>query len=203
MLPRPFTLIAYYECPISADEPRRIPPHRLLIEPLVLAAQEIRVFQSPKYTIEVPMPPNTMLKKGQWQLDQTKELVRGFETFWNAGAWRRGAINLRVNRDAVQWVEILHWTEYGGVPSSRFQIKKSTPLSAVNYCDVNAVDSTVVFSFSASNGIQWVDVWADNSYIVQLNDLAQSTCRKFVRACEIGKYPSEIVYNEDDYRQRI
>ncbi len=149
------------------------------------------------------MPPHRELKRGQYQLDQAQELVRGWEGFWNAGAWRRGAITLRINRESINWEDLFQWTEYGGVWSSRNQIKKGTPTTAISYCDTNANAEIIVVSLSASNGIQWMDIWADISQCVELDELAQATCRNFVREVEMGKYPREIVYNVPEYRELI
>ncbi len=203
MIARPFFVKAYFQCPFSADELHRIPPHRLIIEPLVAVSDEICVFQNPKYAIEVPMPPHKELKRGCYQLDQTRELVRGWERFWNAGSWRRGAITLRLNRHSINWEDLFLWTEYGGVWSSRNEIRKGTPTIAITYCDSNAVDSIVVVSLSASNGIQWMDIWADVSACVELDKLAQATCRNFVREVEMGKFQREIVYNVPAYRELV
>jgi hypothetical protein len=203
VIPRPFFVNAYFECPISADELLRIPPHRLIIEPLVAVSDEICVFQNPTYEIEVSMPPHKELNRGRYRLHKTQELVRGWERFWNAGSWRRGAITLRLNRESVNWEDLFIWTEYGGVWSSREQIKKGTPANAVSYCDANAVDSIVVVSLSASNGIQWMDIWAEVSACVELDELAQATCRNFVREVEMGKFPGEIVYNVPEYRKLV
>jgi len=188
---------------MSADERKRIPPYRLLIEPLVAVTDEILVFQNPNYPIEVPMPPHKELKRGRYQLDQTQEVVRGWERFWNAGAWRRGAITLRLERGSINWEDLFLWTEYGGVWSSRHQIKKGTPTTAIAYCDKYAVESTVVVCLSASNGIQWMDIWADESACVEIEEQAQATCRHFVRKVEKGKFPREIVYNIPTYRDLI
>ncbi len=203
MNPRPFFVGAYFECPFSADEVKRIPPHRLIIEPLIAASEEVCVFQNPKYAIEVPLPPHKELRIGRYLLDKTQELVRGWERFWNAGSWRRGAITLRLNGESVKWEDLFFWTEYGGVWSSRYQLEKGTPRSAIAYCDTSAVNSTVVVSFSASNGIQWMDIWSDVSMCAKLNEIAQANCRNFVREVEIGKFPRELVYNVSAYRDLI
>ena len=203
LIPRPFFVGAYFECPMGASEKKRIPPHRLLIEPLVAATDEILVFQNPKYPIEVPMPPHNDLKRGRYQLDQIQTVVRGWERFWNAGAWRRGAITLRLERGSIDWKDLFLWTEYGGIWSSRHQIKKGTPTSAITYCDKNAVNSTVVVSLTASNGIQLLDIWSDASACMELHEQAQATCRNFVREVDTGKFPREIVYNVPTYRDLI
>ena len=48
-----------------------------------------------------------------------------------------------------------------------------------------------------------MDIWADVTACVQLDQLAQSTCRNFVREAEVGKFSREIVYNIPDYRELI
>ena len=95
------------------------------------------------------------------------------------------------------------WTEYGGIRSSRHQIKKGTPTAAITYCDKNAVDSTVVVCLSASNGIQWLDILADASACMELCEQAQATCSNFVREVETDKFPREIVDNVLTYRDFI
>ncbi len=38
-----------------------------------------------------------------------------------------------------------------------------------------------------------MDIWADVSACVELDKLAQATCRNFVREVEMGKFQREIV----------
>lgn len=200
MSPRPFFVSPYFECPFGADEARRIPPHRLVIEPLVRSANEIRVFQNLKYPVEVELPPHFKEHSGRYCLDLSHELVRGWERFWNVGCWRRGAVTLRIPIASIDWSEVFSWTEYGGVWASRYQIAKSTPKGAINYCDKNAVASNVVVCLSASNGIKEMDVWCDVGDCAAMDQLAQSSCRHFVREVEIGKFAREIVYDISEYR---
>jgi hypothetical protein len=108
-----------------------------------------------------------------------------------------------LERALINWEDLFLWTEYGGIWSSRHQIKKGTPTSAITCCDKNAVDSTVVVCLSASNRIQWLDIWADASSGMELHEQAQATCRNFVREVETGKFPREIVYNMLTYRDLI
>jgi hypothetical protein len=199
---RPFFIKSYFECPSWPEVAERIPPHKLVIEPLVAAALEIRVYQKEGYEFEVPLPPHTVQQSTR-VLDLTAEIVRGWEKFWNSGMWRRGAVAVKCNSARIDWNELFIWTEYGGVWSSRHQIQKGTPSGAVTYCDKHAVGETVVFCLSASNGIQWIDVWSDPSQAQQLDQLAQSTCRHFVRSIEQGKYPREIIYNDGSYRNNV
>lgn len=199
---RPFSIEPYFECPSWPEVARRIPPHKLVIEPLVSAAQEIRVYQKRGYEFEVPLPPHTK-QRSTLVLDLSAELVRGWEEFWNSGWWKRGGVTIKCDYSQIDWSEFFPWTEYGGVWSSPHQIQKGTPSGAVTYCDKHAVGQAVVFCLSASNGIQWLDVWCDPSRAQRLDRLAQSTCRHFVRSIEQGKFPREIIYNEDAYRNNV
>lgn len=199
---RPFFVKAYFECPMGAGTGERIPPHKLVIEPLVSAAQEIRVYQKRGYEFEVPLPPHTK-QKSTLVLDLSAELVLGYEKFWNSGWWKRGGVTIKCDSTQVDWENLFLWTEYGGVWSSCHQIQKGTPSGAVTYCDKHAVGQTAVFCLSASNGIQWLDVWSDPSQAQQLDRLARSKCRHFVRSIEQEKYPREIIYNEESYRSNV
>ncbi len=46
-----------------------------------------------------------------------------------------------------------------------------------------------------------MDVWAEASVRVELNELGQATCCNCVPEVEIGKFPREIVYNVPEYRE--
>ena len=48
-----------------------------------------------------------------------------------------------------------------------------------------------------------MDIWADNNACIDLDRLAQSTCRKFVRQLQIGKHPQELVCDVPAYREMI
>lgn len=195
--PRPF-LLELYPRPVDSGElEKRIPPHRLVAEPLLREAVELSVHGRGRGT-GVRVPPG--IRRGDaLYLDLATEVLRGWESFWNASAWERGAILIKVKKSQIDWAEVFSWTQYGGQWASRRQLTKSTPESAIRYADTEARGEFVVLSLSASNGIQWAAVWSDPAECDELNELAKSRCRHFVRWAESGKFEREIVYDRDSY----
>jgi hypothetical protein len=202
MIARPFFVMPYFQCPRRPDVYSRIPPHRLVIEPLVAVAAEICVHQKRVYELEIPIPPHEK-RRSAWVLNLSAELVRGWETFWNAGCWARGSISLKLPAERIDWEGIFSWTQYGGVWSSKRQMLKGTPSEALTYSDRNAAGDMAVACFSASNGIQFMDLWFDAAKCDRMNQLARDTCRSFVRFIEHGKYPREIIYDRAPYNEMV
>ncbi len=200
LMPRPFSLNLYFEYPIGNEVHSRIPPHPLVIEPLVEASIEICVHQKRAHEIEIPIPPHSKARS-YLVLDQSVEQVRGWEAFWNSGAWKRGGITLKIVHEQVDWSKLFSWTEYGGISSSTYQLLKGTPSSAVSYANKNAKGDFAVACFSASNGIQWMDLWFDQEVAERMDLLAQESCRHFVRSIEQGKYPREIIQDRPPYTE--
>ncbi len=94
-------------CPgslIGNEESKRVPAHRLIVQPLIAAASEIRIFSMPKDTeIRTLIGPIIVDQRGTIELDLTKELVKGYEALWNATSWRRGAIAIRLRASQLNW----------------------------------------------------------------------------------------------------
>ncbi len=197
---RPFFVQPYFECPIGTEIHRRNPAHPLIIGPLVKASIEICVHQKRGYDFKVPIPPHKKFRSHR-VLDQSAELVRGWEAFWNSGFWKRGSITLKLDCEQVDWPKLLSWTQYGGVWSSTHQILKGNPSGAVSYSSNNAKGDFAVACFSASNGIEWLDLWFDEGVAGRMDLLAQESCRHFVRFVEHGKFPREIIQDRPPYTE--
>jgi len=197
---RPFLIKPYFECLSGSEIHSRIPPHPLVVAPLIKASVEICVHQKRGLEIEVPIPPHRKVGS-HLLLDSSEELLRGWEAFWNSGWWKRGSITLKLDRGKVDWAELFSWTEYGGVWSSTHQIRKGTPAGAIAYCEKNARGDIAVVCFSASNGIEWLDLWFDEEVAEMMEDLAQRNCCHFVRFIEQGKFPREIIQDRSPYTE--
>ena len=197
---RPFFIKPYFECPVGTEVHSRFPAHPLIIEPLIRASIEICVHQRRGCEIEVPIPPHQKLRS-HLVLDRSVELVRGWEAFWNSGGGKRGGITLKIDHERVDWAKLFSWTEYGGVWSSTHQILKGTPAGAVSYSNKNARGEFELACFSASNGIQWLDLWFDEEVAGRMDLLAQESCRQFVRFIEHGAFSREIIQDRPPYTE--
>lgn len=197
-LHRPFVLTIYPGWFNRADPGARIPPHRLVLEPLVAAANEIVVHRNSRHKFEIPLPPH--VKRGNdCVLDRSPDLVANWPGFWNSGCWQRGSISIVVPVAAVDWVSLYSASEFCGTRSSRGELLKSYPLSAISYAEQTAKDGLAVFCLSASNGIEVMDVWTPAALCEGLAAQAQLTCRHFVRFVENGKFSREIVVDRPPY----
>ena len=174
-----------------------LPPHRFVLKPLLDVAVEVSV-RGRILDPALPVPP-AVRKQSVLYLDLTRDVLTGWEWFWNANAWARGAILITVPRQRVDWATLFSWTEYTGVWASRWQIAKGTPRTAISHADKAARGEAVIISLSASNGIEHADVWSDPGTCRELDALARAHCRRFVRACEVGKYEREIVVDRPPY----
>ncbi|MGL4398343.1 MAG: hypothetical protein ACRCXD_00620 [Luteolibacter sp.] len=171
-----------------------------MITPLIKASIEICVHQRRGDAIEVPIPPHNKFRS-HLILDRSVELLRGWEAFWNSGSWKRGGITLKLDYQQVDWAKLFSWTQYVGVWSSTHQILKGTPSGAVSYSKKNAMGDFAVASFTASNGIQLLDLWFDDGLAGRMDLLAQESCRHFVRFIENGKFPREIIQDRPPYTE--
>ena len=138
-------------------------------------------------------------KRGHVEVDLSHEVVKGHERFWNAGAWERGAIVLAVTANDEQIGNIFQWCSEPGVLSSLYQIRKASPASAIRYAQAVALAGSTAFLFSASNGIQWMDVFASDAALVRLFAIANEKCRPFKRYVEHNPGQDEIIVDRPPY----
>ena len=196
-----FFVECYFHCPVFDEERLRLPPHKLVIEPIVAAAREIRVYSAPKEgRIRESISEIVLKRRGYLELNLNKTIVRGHEVFWNAGAWQRGAIAIvsDINDDALG--EIFYSCSGPNIWASLYQLKNGTPSSAIQFCKtVCSGGNLTAFLFSASNGIQWMDVFCHSSRLEKLFSLATSKCRPFKRECEANEGCDEIIIDLPPY----
>jgi hypothetical protein len=202
MEPRPFFLRIYPERLVGEAVNQRLPPHRLILEPLISKAAEVVVHQKAAYEFEVPLPRHTVRHRAL-VLEPSAGLVADWPAFWNAGQWKRGAVSIKIAADQVDWDQLFAVSEYGGIWSSRHQILKGSPSGAISYAEKNANDGFAVFSLTASNGILWLNIWLPASICVGVDEHAKAQCGHFVRAIEQGKFSREIVYDRPPYSEVI
>ena len=125
MLQRPFILKLYPYCPLGEEVSERLPPHQLVIEPLLQAASEVVVHQPRGHAFSAEPPPHVK-RRSALVLTNDLNLVRDWPAFWNAGAWARGTISIHVRMALVDWPALFSVTEYVGVWASRYQILKGS-----------------------------------------------------------------------------
>lgn len=187
-------------CPCFADARKRLPAHRLVIEPLVARTHEMRVYGWDKTsTLCDEVLGLGRLKRGHVEVDLDREIVKGHERFWNTGSWDRGAIVLAATPSNDEIGNIFHWCSRPGVLTLLYQLRKISPASAIRYAHAIAAGGSTAFLFSASNGIQRMDVFASDAALVRLFAIAQEKCRPFKRYVEHNPGQDEIIVDRPPY----
>lgn len=186
--------------PLRVERTRRVPAHRLVIEPIVKKATEVRIYASPK-TAEFAAHIWGIGMEGRdhVDIDLSLEVVRAHEWLWNADGWSRGAIVVAARLTDEDFAEIFHWCDGPGTWSSMAEVKKGTPAAATKYARATALNGLTALSFSASNGLQLMDVFPVPEDAIRTFRLAQRTCRRFKRFVEHNPGADEIVVDREPY----
>jgi hypothetical protein len=178
-----------------------LPSHRLVLRPLLAAAVEARIIgRIGDPEILALLSSIAERKRGYVELDVSKELVRGYERLWNTSSWGRGSIVVVCEPARLEPADVLHYCEGPWTWSSRYQMLKGTPRAAVAFAESAAVGGRYAFLFSASNGIEWMEVFAPTHLAAASFETAAKTCRKFKRFVEHNPdAQDEIIVDRSPY----
>lgn len=181
----------------------RLPPHGLVLEPLLARADEVRVYGLPD---SGPIRENvTSLltpRKAYAELALGDSPVRGHEIFWNAGAWERGSVALFCTIEPADLAAIFAFCSGPHVWASLHQLRKGSHTAAISHCQrvVREAPGRIAFLFSASNGLQHMDVFCHPSKLHAAYEVATTGCRPFKRFVERNPDRDEIIIDRPPYR---
>jgi hypothetical protein len=159
--------------PTAAKEDAHLPAHDLVLRPLLAKAVECRVYGVSRKSRLSTFLEELGERRGRvWHLDVTRELICGYEPLWNAECEHQGiAIASRLSLDETQ--PILDSCGCPDAWGSRSQLCEGSSGAAVSYC-FEVAESAEVFAFMipGSNGLEWIDVFADKERLPILWDQA-------------------------------
>jgi hypothetical protein len=130
------------------------------VAPLLASAVHARlypsnVFEAWRYKFLIP-------RNRYFEIDLGKNCLRGYETFWRAGAkkgeYLRGTVVVTQPGD-FSLASLLKGCVLYGVPSSRYQKLMGNSAAAVRFAENRPHRDHRCFMFSASNGVEYVDVY--------------------------------------------
>jgi hypothetical protein len=136
-------------------------------------------------------------------VDLACEVVEGHEAFWNTGSWQRGGIILAADLSDDEMVSILRWCSGPSVWSSLAQVKKGSPASAIKFAQSVAQKGSMGFCFSASNGIEWMDVFPPRARLMRLFKIACERCRPFKKHAKRDPNRDEIIIDRPPYAKMV
>jgi hypothetical protein len=182
------------------DDP--LPSHRLVLDPLLGVAEHARVMGEGRDPLVEPLLVGVSTRRrGHLELDLTQELVRGRERVWNTEAWGRGAIVIVCEPTRVDLGGVFQYCDGPWLWTSRYQMQKASPRAALGFADRVAAEGRLAFLFSASNGAEWLDVFAPEGLLQTAYDTAVARCRRFKRFVEHNPGATdEIIVDRPPYK---
>lgn len=183
------------------DDP--LPSHRLVFDPLLRAAEHARIIGQGRDPLVGPLLAGVSTRRrGYVELDLSQELVRGRERLWNTEAWGRGAIIIVCEPTRVDLAAILHYCDGPWIWTSRYQMLKGLPRAALRFADSVAAEGKLAFMLSASNGPEWMNVFAPEALLQAAYDTALERCRRFKRYIEHNPGANnEIIVDRPPYSE--
>jgi hypothetical protein len=147
--------------------------HDSVLRPLLSIAEECRVYGVTRRSCLVDLLSQIGKRESRvWDVDVRREVVKGYEPLWNSVCEHNGLVV--VTRPSLGETQAI--LDNCGRPESwgsRYQLYQGNSRAAVSYClDVVRSRSAFAFLFSGSNGLEWMDVFANSEQLPVLWDQA-------------------------------
>ena len=153
------------------DEKSKMNCHDSILQPIVQSAIKIFVYgikkDSELYQIASPILINS---KGKFEIDLSKDVINGYEYLWNAHGWKRGSILivLPYNYNFKSILEKCHGIGIFDNPNT------GNSMSAIKNAKKEEKNNNISVVFSASNGIEWMQVYYDQKKSKELAKLVNN-----------------------------
>jgi len=167
------------------DENSVLPAHELVIRPLFEKSVEAFVYKGRKddffsggkmnYPIKLEQEDILISDKGKFRFDRTKECITGHEYLWNATTWKRGSIVFVLEPNTVNFAEIFKNTYR---PSFVENPNSGNVASATKKCKVEMEKGNIAIILSASNGMEWIYIYAKGELWEDIVLCARNNCKE-------------------------
>ena len=176
-------LIAEIGLPRFDDENTVFPAHELVIRPLLensLCAyvyQQRKSKEDPEDFEPFDLKKETFLipEQGKFRFDTTQECIRGREYLWNAGGHKRGSIIMILEPGRVDFSQLSKNTYRPGFDATP---NMGNTLSAVKRCKEERAKGHIAICFPASNGIDWMDIYAQGDAWKNILQCVEANCHE-------------------------
>ncbi len=154
-----------------------LPANKLVIKPLLEKCISAYVYGIKKDSDLFKSNSDILInEKGKFKLDTLKECVIGHEYLWNATGWKRGSIIIILNHRQINWEEIFKNTynpAYSDTPNS------GNSISATKKCREESDKGNIAICFPASNGVEWMQIYANNIIFDEIMNIAEINCKRY------------------------
>ncbi|MDN3233359.1 hypothetical protein [Priestia megaterium] len=153
------------------EESETLPAHDLILRPLLASAKECYVYGLNQDTKLFHQCTDILsLIRNKYQLDLKKEVIKGYEQLWNATGWQRGSILVFLELEKLKDLNIFTSCYDPGILDNP---NTGESIAAIRFCKgVISKEKKVGLCFSASNGIEWMKVYAEKDTLKELYQCA-------------------------------
>ncbi|MBV8253110.1 MAG: hypothetical protein JO154_10925 [Chitinophaga sp.] len=113
--------------------------------------------------------------KGKYRFDLTQDCINGHAYLWQARAWERGSIVLELAENKMDFAQILQHTYR---PSLSETPNMGNSPAAIKKCKAIAATGNIAICFPASNGIEWMSIYANGPAFERILQLAATHCQQ-------------------------
>jgi hypothetical protein len=154
----------------------RLPAHSLVIKPLIEKSLFTYVYGLKKDDELVKLNTDILIAdKGKYKFDISKECVIGHEKLWNLTGWKRGSIIIVIEKDKINFSEIFKNT-YN--PRLLNTPNSGNTISAIKKCKEEAEKDNIAICLSASNGMEWLQIFAKGETFKAIVNEAKNYCKR-------------------------
>jgi len=166
------------------EENDKLPAHELVIRPLLENSIDTFIYKGTKeefflygkkqVPIQLANEDILISDKGKFKFNKAKECITGHEYLWNANCWKRGSIvfvlenNLDILRELFKHTYNPNLTETPNMGNS---------VSAIKKCKEEMKKGNIAVCLSASNGIEFMQIYAGQGKINELLKIAENNCQ--------------------------
>ena len=167
------------------DEKSILPAHELVIRPLLNKSIGAFVYNGRKDDFFLYGKMNSPIKldqidiltkdMGKFKFDKTKECILGNEYLWNATTWKRGSIIFILQKGQIDFAELFRSTYR---PSISATPNTGNNASATKKCREEAEKGNISICLPASNGIEWMSIYAKGYLFEEILMQALTNCNE-------------------------
>jgi len=172
---------------ISAEEAAPLSPHDLILRPILQSANLAVVFDAPSDSRAVRESAAILFPESdRLRIALDREVIRGFERLWNAGAGKRGtiAIKSRITETHLDALFGLCGSAWEWEPKAQREV---FGMRALRFAAAEVSPGWRVFMLSRSNGIEWLGVYGVADEAARLLTLARARSKPFKRWFEVSE----------------
>jgi len=158
--------------------------HEYVVRPLFIASTEAYIYRGTlkervtslgeiMKPIELKDESILIPQKGKYIFDKTQECITGHEYLWNVDWCRRGSI-VMVLENGFDFSEIFRHCYKPCIIKNPNSGQSS---GAIRFCKQAREKNTIATVLSASNGIEWLTIYASDEVFEKIYSLAESLCK--------------------------